>query len=67
MSFDSDEALDEQVWELMPTQTPSEIAETLGLDRSKVARIFVRLNRTRGNPHRASLYEQVARLRAIRF
>jgi hypothetical protein len=67
MSFDSNEALDEQVWKLMPTHTPWEIAETLGLDRSEVARIFVRLNRTRGNPHRASVHKQIAKLRAIRF
>jgi hypothetical protein len=67
MSFDNDETLDEQVWELMNTQTPWEIAETLGLDRSEAARIFVRLRRTRGNPYRASVYEQIAKLRAIRF
>lgn len=67
MSFDSDDKLDEQVWGLMDTQTPREIAETLGIDRSKAARIFVRLRRTRGNPRSAAVYEQIAKLRAIRF
>jgi hypothetical protein len=67
MSFDSDEALDEQVWKLMGTQNPWEIAETLGIDRSKAARIFVRLSRTRGNPRSAAVYEQIAKLRAIQF
>lgn len=67
MSFDSDDALDEQVWELMDTQTPREIAETLGIDRSRATRIFVRLTRTRGNPRSAAVYEQIAKLRAIRF
>lgn len=67
MSFDSDETLDEQVWELMDTLTPREIAETLGIDRSKATRIAVRLTRTRGNPRSAAVYEQIAKLRAIRF
>lgn len=67
MSFDSDDALDEQVWELMDTQTPREIAETLGIDRSKATSIFVRLRRARGNPRSAAVYEQIAKLRAIRF
>lgn len=67
MSFDSDDALDERVWELMDTQTPREIAETLGIDRAEATRIFVRLSRTRGNPRSAAVYEQIAKLRAIRF
>jgi hypothetical protein len=66
MSLD-DRALDEQVWKLMEFQTPREIAETLGIERSLATRIVVRLTRTRGTPGVIALGEKIAKLRAIQF
>ena len=68
MNRHSDMSLDEQVWELIKEhRTPREIAEILGISRSRATEAVVRLKRARGNPGIAAIGESIAQLRAIRF
>lgn len=68
MSRQSEQELDERVWELLEQhRTPREVAVILDIPQSHATRIAVRLRRARGYPNIDALGEAIEQLRAIRF